>query len=237
MDWKQTIELTDLKSPRSKVLKLLTKKANNEGYLGVCVQARDLLVIKKYAREGLKLVTIAGFPPIIMFPRIHDLIKKDFRYSFLLGHYTRAEIKRIREIAKENIADELDIIFPFSWHTMGYDKRILHFLKGVKKIFPGKVKVIIELGTIFKEEKHLKKICSLLEEAGIDIVKTNSGLIKQSFTTLLAHVIVLKKITKLPIKASGGIRSVGEAQLLIHSGVTRIGSSGLKNSQTEGENK
>ncbi len=235
MNWRQTVELTNLKSPRSKELKHLTKKANLEGYLGVCVQPQDLMVVKKYAREGLKIVTIAGFPPIDLFSRIDGLIKKDFRYNFLLGHYTRKEIQKIREISEENIADELDIIFPFSWHTMGYDKRILHFLKGVKKIFPGKVKVIIELGTIFKKEEHLKKVCSLIEEAGIDIVKTNSGLIKQSFINLLENILNLKKITKLPIKASGGIRTVGEAMMLVQSGVTRIGTSNLEDKSKKGD--
>lgn len=237
MNWRNAVELTNLKSPRSKEIKSLVKVANTEGYYGVCLQQQDLLIAKKYGRAGLKIVTVAGFPPIQIFGTLDALVKKDFRYTFALGHYTRKEIQRIREIAKEGVADELDVVFPFAWHTAGYDKRIEHFLRGVKKVFPGKVKVIIELGTVFKEEKHLKTVCELLEKAGIDIVKTNSGLLKQVFTDLLHHVIALKKITKLPIKASGGIRDAGEAQLLISSGVSRIGTSNLKDRDKENQDE
>lgn len=220
--WQSTIELTNLKSPKSKEIKEFVETAIVKGFYGVCLLSGDLLVASKYKTDSLKLITVAGFPAIHMYPLI-----KDKRYSLLLGWYTRAEISKIKDIILQDTADELDIIFPFYWYAKGNLKRIEWFIRGVKKRFKKPVKVIIELGTLIRSEEEIKKVCDLLKKCNIDFVKTNSGLIPQPSTIALpVSLRLLKKHTKYPIKASGGIRTLEDVKALIDEfGVARIGTS------------
>jgi len=223
VNWRKSIEITNLKAPTSKEVKALVKHANAESYYGVCLLHNNLLLADKCRYPTVKLITVAGSPPI----GLYRLIPTDRKYKALLGYYNRDEIDKIKDICQTSIADELDIIFPFYWYARGYKKRIIWFINGVKKRFKKPIKVIIELGTLVKTEEDIKNVCSLLSKCNIDFVKTNSGLIPQpSHISLPMGLRELKKHTKYPIKASGGIRTLKDIQsLLTDFGVTRIGTS------------
>ncbi|MFK3940025.1 deoxyribose-phosphate aldolase [Alkalihalobacillus sp. NPDC078783] len=85
------------------------------------------------------------------------------------------------------------------------------------------VKVIIETCLLTDAEK--KAACELAVKAGADFVKTSTG-----FSTGGATVadIKLMRATVGPevgVKASGGVRSLEDAEQMIESGATRIGAS------------
>lgn len=86
------------------------------------------------------------------------------------------------------------------------------------------LKVIVE--TCYLEEKNIADICSIIEKAGADFIKTSTGYGSggASVEDINLFKKYLKKDTK--IKASGGIRTRQDADTYINLGCARIGTSG-----------
>ena len=75
-------------------------------------------------------------------------------------------------------------------------------------------------------KRVLKEACNLVNRSGADYIKTDSGLFKRpDFDSLIEDCKILKKYSRLPIKAAGGIKSKYQAEELIKLGVKRIGTS------------
>lgn len=229
----EMVEFTNLRSPKSKDIKVLVETANANGYGGVCVNPGCLGVAKKYKADTVKLVTVFGFPPIYSYPYFKD--KRNYSRSLLLclGDYNRYEVDNIQDCIQEGIVDELDLVFPIRWFMLDKKIRIVKLLSAVKKKFPGKLKVICELGTIFNDETVLTEILQILNDSGVDFFKTNTGLISQHFSISLIPALktLLSAMDKsginLPIKASGGIRTAVQAEELAALGIKRIGTSSI----------
>ncbi|HLR60463.1 MAG TPA: deoxyribose-phosphate aldolase [Pseudogracilibacillus sp.] len=85
------------------------------------------------------------------------------------------------------------------------------------------VKVIIETGLLTNEEKI--RACELSKEAGADFVKTSTGFSKGGAAE--ADIKLMRETVgpKLGVKASGGVRSLETAKVLIKAGATRLGAS------------
>ena len=62
-----------------------------------------------------------------------------------------------------------------------------------------------------------------MEKLDVDFVKTCTGYGPRGVT--LDDVLLLKSITRLKIKASGGIRTASQALSLINAGALRLGTS------------
>jgi deoxyribose-phosphate aldolase len=85
------------------------------------------------------------------------------------------------------------------------------------------LKVIIETALLNDDQKVLA--CEAAVEAGADFVKTSTGFNGGGAT---AEDIALMRRTVGPdlgVKASGGVRSLADAQAMIAAGATRIGAS------------
>lgn len=85
------------------------------------------------------------------------------------------------------------------------------------------LKVIIETSMLTDEQKVLA--CQAAVEAGADFVKTSTGFNGGGATV---EDVALMRITVGPdlgVKASGGVRSLADAQAMIAAGATRIGAS------------
>lgn len=85
------------------------------------------------------------------------------------------------------------------------------------------VKVIIETALLNREEKIMA--CLLCKEAGADFVKTSTG-----FSTggaSIEDVELMRRVVgpSMGVKASGGIRTYGDAVAMIKAGANRIGAS------------
>lgn len=88
-------------------------------------------------------------------------------------------------------------------------------------------KVILETCLLTDEEKI--RACLICKIAGVDFVKTSTGFSKSGAT--LHDVALMKYIVgdSVKVKASGGIRSIEDAQAMIAAGANRLGtSSGVK---------
>jgi deoxyribose-phosphate aldolase len=85
------------------------------------------------------------------------------------------------------------------------------------------LKLILENALLTQEEKILA--CALAAEAGVDFVKTSSGLADSGATAndvaLMRGVVGLK----IGVKAAGGIRTAAQLLEMVEAGANRIGTS------------
>ncbi|MEX0428830.1 deoxyribose-phosphate aldolase [Nocardioides sp. DS6] len=92
---------------------------------------------------------------------------------------------------------------------------------------PTVLKVIIESAVLTDEE--IVGICRAAVEAGADFVKTSTGFHPAGGAT--EHAVHLMRETVGPdlgVKASGGVRTLAQAEAMIAAGATRLGVSGSR---------
>jgi deoxyribose-phosphate aldolase len=84
-------------------------------------------------------------------------------------------------------------------------------------------KVIIETSLLTDEEKEIA--CKLAANAGADFVKTSTGFSTGGATP--QDIALMRKVVgpAIGVKASGGVRSLEDAETMIKAGATRIGAS------------
>lgn len=128
--------------------------------------------------------------------------------------------------ALENGAEELDLVINLGavkdrqWDVINQEIAGIMQLKGQ---FPLVLKVIVETGMLSRSE--LVTILSLLEGQEVDFIKTSTGINSRGASIEDVHSICAHRRGPIKIKASGGIKTLEFAQLLICAGADRIGSS------------
>jgi len=124
-------------------------------------------------------------------------------------------------------ADEIDMVLNVGMakeHNYDY---IYNEVKNVKAACGDKtLKVILETCYLTKEE--IEGVSKASIDAGADFIKTSTGF--GTGGALVEDVKLMKSIAKnKEVKASGGVRSKEDVDLMIEAGATRIGtSSGVK---------
>jgi deoxyribose-phosphate aldolase len=85
------------------------------------------------------------------------------------------------------------------------------------------LKLILENVLLTQEEKILA--CALAAEAGVDFVKTSSGLAESGATA--SDVALMRGVVglKIGVKAAGGIRTAAQLLEMVDAGANRIGTS------------
>lgn len=160
-------------------------------------------VQEKLHKNNVLVVTVIGFP-----------------YGQQSARTKAFEAKQ----AIKDGADELDFIINASkLHEKDQDY-LRKELALLRKITKNKViKLIIETGLLNKEEKELAT--KLGVEAGFNFIKTSTAVNTTGAT--VEDVKLMKKIIdgRAKIKASGGIRTLNQAEELIKAGADRLGTS------------
>ena len=84
-------------------------------------------------------------------------------------------------------------------------------------------KVILETALLSDEEKVIA--CAVSREAGADFVKTSTGFGGGGAT--VADIALMRRVVgpEMGVKASGGVRTLADAQAMVAAGATRIGAS------------
>lgn len=123
-------------------------------------------------------------------------------------------------------ADEIDMVINIAAARAGDKGALVEDISAVAEAVHASgaiLKVIIE--TVFLSDDQKILACQAAVEAGADFVKTSTGFNGGGAT---AEDIALMRRTVGPdmgVKASGGIRSLADAQAMIAAGATRIGAS------------
>jgi deoxyribose-phosphate aldolase len=123
-------------------------------------------------------------------------------------------------------ADEIDMVINIAAARAGDKGALVEDITAVAEAVHASdaiLKVIIETALLDDAQKVLA--CEAAVEAGADFVKTSTGFNGGGATT---EDIALMRRTigpDLGVKASGGVRSLADAQAMIAAGATRIGAS------------
>lgn len=144
---------------------------------------------------------------------------------------TGAKVHEAREVIDLG-ADEIDMVMNVGALKSGlYDEVYNDIRAVVEAVRRGEVeagrdiilKVIIETGLLTDEQKV--RASQIVERAGADFVKTNTGFTKGGATIEDVELIRSNVPFEMGIKASGGIRTAQQAIALLNAGASRIGTS------------
>jgi deoxyribose-phosphate aldolase len=185
----------------------LCREAKEYKFSSVCVNPTHVnLASKLLTGTTVKVCTVIGFP---------------------LGANT-SEVKAFEaKDAMAKGATELDMVINVGALKHKDYNLVLHDIQAVVETAKGQpgilVKVIIETALLTQEEKV--KACQLAVEAGADYVKTSTGFSGGGAST---EDITLMRQTVGPqigVKASGGVKNLQDALVMLEAGATRIGAS------------
>ncbi len=134
-----------------------------------------------------------------------------------------------------NGARELDMVINVGQALAGDWDYVANDIRAVVEV--GKAssvitKVIFETDYFTRDDDKIK-LCQISEAAGAAFVKTSTGFgfVKQADGQMatrgatVADVELMKRSCQIAVKASGGIRSLADAQQMIAAGATRLGTS------------
>lgn len=130
------------------------------------------------------------------------------------------------DAAIQDGADEIDMVINIGALKDGNNELVLDDITGVVETAHAKgklVKVIIETALLSDAEKE--KACLLAKEARADFVKTSTGFAGGGAT--VEDVALMRRVVgaEMGVKASGGVRSLADAEAMIAAGATRLGAS------------
>ena len=183
----------------------LVQEAGEHKFFGICVPPFWVKQAKREVNKApITLVTVAGFP---------------------LGYSTTEtkleEIKR----AIDDGADEIDMVWNISAFKSQHPWTKIEIAKCAKAVHDHQkvLKVIIETAVLSDEE--IIEACKICADAGADFVKTSTGFAGAGAKA--EHISLMRKVLPgaVGIKASGGIKTMGQAMELVKAGADRLGTS------------
>ncbi|PKR85345.1 deoxyribose-phosphate aldolase [Heyndrickxia camelliae] len=202
----QMIDHTLLKANATKAeVQKLAEEAKEYSFASVCVNPTWVKTAAEILKDTpVKVCTVIGFP---------------------LGA-TTSEVKAFEaKNAIENGATEIDMVINIGALKDKQYEMVEKDIQAVVEAAKGKAltKVIIETCLLTDEEKEIA--CQLSVKAGADFVKTSTGFSTGGATA--EDVALMRKTVgpKIGVKASGGVRSLEDAEKMIKAGATRIGAS------------
>ena len=205
MNLNKYIDHTVLKAdtPKAKVQQIIDEAIQYD-FMSVCINPTWVsFAAEKLAATDVKVCTVIGFP---------------------LGANTSSVKAFEAAEAIKNGADEVDMVINIGaakdgdWDLVESDiQAVVDASKDVT------TKVIIETSLLTDEEKV--KACQAAVRAGSDFVKTSTGFSTAGAT--VADIALMRQTVgpDLGVKASGGVRSIADAQAMIEAGATRLGTS------------
>jgi len=185
----------------------LCREAVEYGFVGVCVGPRYVHTASSLLRGSpVRVVSVVGFP---------------------LGHDTPSTDARAAAEALEAGAREVDMVIPIGLALTGDLEAVREHVTRVKAAMgSAPLKVILETG--FFAPKATESLARVAVDGGADFLKTSTGFgprgaSEDDVRTLAA--VARAQARTIGVKASGGIRTLTQAQRLVAAGATRLGTS------------
>jgi deoxyribose-phosphate aldolase len=211
------------------VIEGICENAVIEGFRAVCVRPQHVRLAKSILKGHPVLVAT-----VIAFPQTKAALE-DQRRDSTFGDISWEQKAEEMQQSKVDGADEFDIVMNTHFFK-ALDIRptnqpeTYELIQLVENAFSTPIKLIIETDLMSDEE--IIKATSMCIGAGIDYVKTSTGMLDggQGATvhdvSLIYREIQESPISKKPgIKASGGIRTAKQAFELLQAGADIVGSS------------
>lgn len=197
------INLTLLREAGGDEITALCDNALDFGCASICVPPCYVKYAAEYVGNAIPISTIIGFP---------------------FGFETTESKCFQAENAISLGASEIDIMINlgrFKAKDYGY---VVDEIRSVKKVCEGKIlKVVVELPQLTLDNKI--RACNLVAESGADYIKTST--LFSDYTSTETDISLLSDFAKngIGIEATGKIFYLTQAESLIISGATRIGTS------------
>lgn len=185
-------------------VEILCAEAVEHQFASVCVNSCWVpLTAELLAGTGVKVCTVIGFP---------------------LGAMSTVGKAAEATCAVADGADELDMVINVGWLVAGEDDAVRDDIAAVVKAARGRcVKVILE--TCLLDDAQIVRACELSVEAGASFVKTSTGFSTGGATVHDVELMAKTVAGRCKVKASGGIHTAAEAQVMVDAGASRIGTS------------
>lgn len=185
-------------------IKELCRQAKEYDFMSVCINSSNIELAKEELKgTDVKICTVIGFP---------------------LGATTTESKVFETTDAIEKGADEVDMVLNIGALKSKNFDIVLRDISEVAKAAHNKGKILkVILETCLLEKDEIIKACQLSKEAGADFVKTSTGFstggAKEEYVALMRKTVG----DLMGVKASGGIRTLEKARLMIENGATRLG--------------
>lgn len=184
----------------------LCEEALEWGFKAVCIPPYHVMKAnEKLSETKVKIATVVGFP---------------FGYSTIAP-----KVEEIRRAIDEG-ANELDVVINLAAVKEGrwnFVQNEIDILTTSCQLHDRIVKVIIETGVLSDDE--LKRLCEICATVGVNFVKTSTGFNGKGASPEIVALMRSYLPPQIAIKASGGIRTLIDAEEMIKAGATRIGTS------------
>jgi deoxyribose-phosphate aldolase len=194
--------------------------------------------VERLCREAMDyhFAAVCVFPHFV--PQAHDLLKTgDVKVCSVISFPFGADSVRAKVVAAETAvkqgADEIDVVMNMPAMLSGDFGYVRDELTNIvrhvrmKSVNSGRgqtiVKVIIE--TCYLTNKMKKLACHIVEQTGADFVKTSTGWGPRGATVQDVELLRDNLNEHVGVKASGGIRTYRDVELMINAGAARIGTS------------
>ena len=205
MELNKYIDHTNLKKDAtSEDIMKLCDEAIKYHFQAVCVYPYYVKAVKEYLKDtNIEIATVIGFP----------------------NGASTTNVKVYEAIdAVDNGATEIDMVINIcALKNKDYDY-IKQEINEIRDAIAGKtLKVIIEECLLTKEE--IIKMTEICNETYVNFIKTSTGFDKNGATIDTVKLINEHKNDLLEVKASGGIKTLKQAEEFINLGVSRIGTS------------
>ena len=206
MDYAKMIDHTLLKPEASREqVKKLCREAAEYGFHSVCVNSCYVSFCADLLKDSdVKVCTVIGFP---------------------LGAMSSAGKAAEAAAAVKDGADELDMVINVGMIKSGDWECVSRDIEEVVKAAGSRalVKVILETCLLTDDEKRIA--CRVCREAGAAYVKTSTGFSTGGATAADVRLMREEAGDSMGVKASGGIRSLKDAEEMAAAGADRIGTS------------
>ncbi len=125
-------------------------------------------------------------------------------------------------------AMELDVVVNYGQFLDGDMDPMYNELKEIVKIAHHPLKQVIVkaiLETCYYTPEQLVNACQICCDVGVDFIKTSTGYTARGADVDSVSIILRAIYNKIPVKASGGIKTYEDVCTFLDMGCTRIGSS------------
>lgn len=184
----------------------LCADAENYRFASVCVNLCQVRFARAHMKRDIKVCSVIDFP---------------------FGSSTpSSKLYQLRE-AQNAGADEADVVINIGKLLEGDKTFCIAELKPLCEFAHRNallIKIIVE--TCYLDESKIRDACEIVEASGADFIKTSTGYGTRG--ARYEDIILFKKYLKAntQIKASGGIKTLEQAQKFLSLGCTRLGTSG-----------
>ena len=184
--------------------------------------------IKILCDEAIEYKTASVCIPPCYVKRVHNTYGNKINICTVIGFplgysVTQAKLAECKQ-AIEDGANELDMAVNISDVKNKEYKKVEEEIASIRKVAGSKIlKVIVETCYLSEEEKI--EMCHVVTDAGADYIKTSTGFGTGGATIENIRIFKQHIGANVKIKASGGIKTIGEMEEFINEGCSRIGTS------------